>query len=208
MTKLVIDTNILQSANTGRGTQIETKERGDIAREFLEEFLNNDSLDLVITQDIQAEYYKHVNFAETGLAEYGSNWLVNMQRTGRVVRPKRDVRNYSLRSDIRKGSRNPDSVDVMLKDVHLIEAAQALEADKTIAGFDEKCRNAFAEICQTIEELKPIIWVNPAVADEKAIEWLRKGAKPEPSRKLEYYLRKKKQRKRKSPSVEVENENV
>lgn len=208
MANLVIDTNVLRSANTGRSIQLETKERGDVAREFLKEYFGKDNLDLVVTEDIQAEYYKHVNFAETGLAEYGSNWLFNMQRVGRVIRPKHDVRNYTLRSQLRTSTLNTDSIEVMLKDVHLIEAAQAPEADKTIIGFDEKCRNAFAEICQIIEELKPIIWVNPAVEDEKAIEWLRKGAKPEPSRKLEYYLRKKKQKKKKLPIVEIEKKDV
>ena len=70
----------------------------------------------------------------------------------------------------------------MLKDFHLIEAA--LTTDQTVIALDEVVRALFGTVCQTMGQLKTIVWVNPDKAEEQAAEWLEAGAEPERQRQL------------------------
>jgi hypothetical protein len=142
----------------------------------------------VVTPELEAEYNKHVNYPNPRFAEFGTSWRTDMQRAGRIIRPKNDVVDNDLREAIRLSSnRDLGKLDIMLKDMLLIEAALAPESDKTIVSQESKVRNAFAENCREIEKLKALVWVNPAKAEENAIEWLKNGAKAEEGRYLESF---------------------
>ena len=70
----------------------------------------------------------------------------------------------------------------MLKDFHLVEAA--LVTDHTVIALDEIVRALFGTACQTIGQMRTIIWVNPDKPEEQAIAWLEAGAAPERHRQL------------------------
>jgi hypothetical protein len=77
----------------------------------------------------------------------------------------------------------------IFKDYCLIEAA--LASDKTVISLDDKtARKLFSQASQNIDEIKEIVWVNPAKNEEKPIEWLMNGAPPETQRFLVNYLQK------------------
>ncbi|HLN32763.1 MAG TPA: hypothetical protein VK395_33850 [Gemmataceae bacterium] len=78
--------------------------------------------------------------------------------------------------------KDSDVLAIVLKDCHLLEAA--LATDSRIASLDEKARHHCAELAVAIEEMRAIIWVNPDVPEEGAIEWLEQGAPAEKRRRL------------------------
>jgi len=71
---------------------------------------------------------------------------------------------------------------VMVKDLRLVEAAIA--TDLTVISLDNQVRKCFANAALQVDELKGIIWVNPAETAEKTLDWLQKGAEPEIERSL------------------------
>ena len=73
-------------------------------------------------------------------------------------------------------------VRAMLKDLHLIEAA--LVSDQTVLSLDETVRRHFSNTAILVDDLKVVIWVNPVLKRERAIAWLKDGAKPDASRLL------------------------
>ncbi len=70
----------------------------------------------------------------------------------------------------------------MLKDFHLLEAA--LVTDRTVIALDEIVRALFGTACQTMGQIKSVVWVNPDKAEEQPLVWLEEGAEPEPHRQL------------------------
>ena len=72
---------------------------------------------------------------------------------------------------------------ILLKDIHLIEAA--LSMDRIVVSLDEKAKFHFASLVVQLPDLNQIMWVNP-VADETVIEWLKEGAVPDKKRCLGY----------------------
>ncbi|XXX76695.1 hypothetical protein WMF30_54505 [Sorangium sp. So ce134] len=70
----------------------------------------------------------------------------------------------------------------MLKDVHLIEAAQA--ADRTILSLDDAARGLFAGASRQVRALRTIVWVNPGSEGDRARAWLAAGAPPEAAHRL------------------------
>jgi hypothetical protein len=69
-----------------------------------------------------------------------------------------------------------------MKDCHLIEGALFL--DKRIASLDEQVRSHLASLANLVDCIKPILWLNPTIAKEKAVHWLENGAPDEKSRRL------------------------
>jgi hypothetical protein len=47
-----------------------------------------------------------------------------------------------------------------------------------------KLRAATIDGWQSYNALRQVVWVNPAMEDEKVIEWLEQGAPLKPSRRL------------------------
>ena len=70
----------------------------------------------------------------------------------------------------------------MEKDAHLIEAA--LQFDGIVLSRDETMRQLLNEAAHEIQELRNILWANPAIEDEGVLLWLERGAKMEAARRL------------------------
>ncbi len=68
------------------------------------------------------------------------------------------------------------------KDAHLLEAAIA--TDKLVSSRDDHARSAFRDAAVSLQELRPIVWVNPTRCEESPIRWLLDGAQAEPHRML------------------------
>jgi hypothetical protein len=122
---------------------------------------------VVMCKEIAREWKKHQS-------RYSSNWLAAMQSKGKIVRveiPEDKVLTEKLeRLDVgEKGLR------AMLKDLHLVEAAR--QTDFRIVSGDEAARGLFRLASEQIDELRPILWVNPVIEEDNCIEWLKAGAK-------------------------------
>jgi hypothetical protein len=90
----------------------------------------------------------------------------------------------ALRRRIERAAGHEKVADILLKDLHLIEAA--LASDKRIASLDDRARSHFRQAANSVALLRDICWVNPCNPDEEAVEWLRAGAPAEKHRKLGY----------------------
>jgi hypothetical protein len=66
----------------------------------------------------------------------------------------------------------------MRKDVHLLEAA--ISTDNRIASEDDTARGFF----RGIRHARAVLWINPALEEEGAVEWLGRGARIESRRQL------------------------
>ncbi|WP_437755589.1 hypothetical protein [Sorangium sp. So ce1389] len=87
-----------------------------------------------------------------------------------------------LRGEIEAVSATEPAREAMLKDVHLVEAAQM--ADRTILSLDDTARGLFASASPRVRALRTIVWVNPGSEGDRAQAWLHDGAPPEPAYRL------------------------
>ncbi len=126
------------------------------------------------SQAIKAEWDKHQS-------PFAAQWLESMMKF-KKLRAVKDEPVVELREAIERHASDPHVAPIMLKDVHLIEAA--LATDGRVASLDENARGHFGQLAATLHLLRRIIWVNPAVVEEKAIDWLEKGTPAKPSRRL------------------------
>jgi hypothetical protein len=110
-----------------------------------------------------------------------ARWLVSMQNL-KKLRVITDGPSDALREAIRAHSNDDNVVNKMLKDAHLIEAA--METDGRVASLDENARGHFARLAASFDSLRKIVWVNPALEEEQAVEWLEDGAPNERWRRL------------------------
>jgi len=69
---------------------------------------------------------------------------------------------------------SPDSIR---KDLHLVYAA--LDAAGPVASGDRAIRRRLAVAVPKAPELRDLVWIDPAAADARIIEWLNQGAPPE-----------------------------
>lgn len=76
---------------------------------------------------------------------------------------------------------NPESIR---KDLHLVYAA--LQTAGPVASRDGAIRRRLAIAVPKAPELRALMWVDPANADVRAIEWLGRGAPLEEERMLGY----------------------
>jgi hypothetical protein len=131
---------------------------------------------VVWTEAIRTEWKKHQS-------QFTQTWFASMIARKQVCwinAPTDD----QLRGNIERHTVSEKKRDAMLKDTHLIEAA--LQADKIVISMDEKVRHAFGEVTQKIQPLALIVWGNPCVSEEAAIDWLQHGAPLEKERLLGY----------------------
>ncbi|WP_437658347.1 hypothetical protein [Sorangium sp. So ce1182] len=70
----------------------------------------------------------------------------------------------------------------MLKDAHLVEAAQM--TDHTVVSLDEHVRALFGAASARVSLLKTVVWANPGREPEGCSRWLEDGAPPQPHRRL------------------------
>ena len=104
------------------------------------------------------------------------------RRVDRIDPPEYD----ELQDKVKNTADNENEIEVMQKDLHLLEAA--IETDKTIISLDETVRELFARATQQVGKIRGIIWVNPdRTTEEQPITWLQNGAPPEAHRQLSTY---------------------
>ncbi|MGO9270745.1 MAG: hypothetical protein ACLQOO_10925 [Terriglobia bacterium] len=128
----------------------------------------------VATDEIDREWKNHA----TSLAR---QWQASMVARRKRV-PFKAFPDASLRAAISRIARTDGDREAMLKDTHLIEAA--LQARSPIVSTDDTARDLFRGVAPRIPRLKNVVWVNPVRAEEKALEWLKEGAKADPARRL------------------------
>jgi hypothetical protein len=126
------------------------------------------------SQAIKAEWDHHQS-------SFAEQWLVTMLRLNKL-QTVRDEPLGELREAINEHSSDPNVVSKMLKDAHLFEAA--LATDVRIASRDINARGHFARLAAALQALKGIMWVDPTVEGEHAVDWLEKGAPLQRSRLL------------------------
>ena len=100
----------------------------------------------------------------------------------RILRVEPEPIDTAIRLKVPKTTESLKEIEAMLKDVHLIEAA--LATDSTVIALDEIVRALFGAACQTIGQMKSIVWINPDKPEEQILLWLENGAEPEKSRQL------------------------
>ena len=122
---------------------------------------------VVMCREIDREWKKHQS-------RYSSGWLVAMQSRGKIVRI--EIPEDSKLSDkLERLDIGEKGIKAMLKDLHLVEAAR--QTDLRIVSSDEAARGLFRAASEQIDELRPILWINPIIEQDDCIEWLKAGAK-------------------------------
>ena len=167
----VIDASVARSAGSENATYPTSIE----CRDFLKCMLNA-SYGIVMSSDIYAEWSDHAS-------RFSRKWLVQMNGRKRIIGIG-DVKNDVLRKRICATVIDTDQQAAMEKDCLLLEAA--LASDNTIFSLDETVRSLFRNAAASINEIKAIIWVNPAVTAEMVISWLERGVPNEKERQLGY----------------------
>ncbi len=165
--RLVIDADVAQSAGTKEDPISQS------CREALEAVLDI-CHKVVLTEDIFAEWKRH-------RSNFTAVWMKSMAARRKWVILK-EVTNADLRVRIDALSLDEQMLDIIRKDVHLVEAA--LETDHIVISRDEKARTLFQKASEEIGELKRIVWTNPVREEEHVNDWLSKGAKLEKSRQF------------------------
>jgi hypothetical protein len=165
----VIDASIARAA----GPPESKHPTGALCREFLQQ-LRGICHRMAWNDSIKAEWEKHQsNFSKT--------WFISMLSM-RKVRPVPNAADEQFREAISGHSSDAGVVSIMLKDAHLIEAAQA--SDHRVAALDETVRGHFSRMSATYSSLLQILWVNPVLEGDAYIEWLESGAAEEANRQL------------------------
>jgi len=128
----------------------------------------------VMTFAITAEWNNHQS-------HFARRWRRSMEARKQTMRVSVPA-DSKLREKIKRIAASDVAREAMLKDLHLVEAAQA--TDQTVASLDENVRSLFVSASRSAGELKSIVWVNPDKTKEQVLAWLKNGAKPEKKRTL------------------------
>jgi hypothetical protein len=166
---LVVDASVARSAGGEEATYPTSKNCRDCLKAIL-------ALPhrVVMSQPITDEWNKHKSaFART--------WLVSMTARKRILRVEPEQLT-ELRQRVQEITDSQKERDAMLKDFHLIEAA--LATDHTVIALDEIVRALFSMACQTMGQMKSVVWANPDKPEEQPFAWLEGGAEPEKHRQL------------------------
>ena len=123
---------------------------------------------------IKEEWYRH-------RSAFSGTWLVKMMTMNKLVLAD-DEPIPAHMDTIQQFAADPGLVAVMAKDAHLLAAA--IGTDRRILSLDDKIRQHFGGKLRDHEEVGAIVWVNPSVPEEDAVEWLNQGAPMEASRTL------------------------
>jgi len=146
---LVVDADVARSSSPPHSSH----PVGAATRQFL-----MDVLDIchraVMTPEIAAEWKKHAS-------TFARKWRVQMEARKKIVRLQ-PTQHIADRIEILESPEK--SVNAMMKDVHLIEAA--LAADGIVVSMDDTARGLFEEASESVSEIKKVAWLNPK--DSKA----------------------------------------
>ncbi len=144
-------------------------------RDFLKAVLKI-SHRMALSPALSEEWKRH----ESGFAR---RWRVAMTSRKKIVYLEA-VTAARLRSRIERLAVSERERAAMLKDIHLIEAAQA--AGRIVVALDETVRKLFAQASQRMGELKEITWVSPDKIDEEPLTWLEQKGAHDKKRRLGY----------------------
>ncbi len=169
MRNLVIDANVARASGGETAIHPTSKRCRDFLRSVLDVCHR-----IVMTDDLIHEWNNHQS-------RFARRWRTQMTSRKKVIRI--DVKpDRELRTKLKRVGSSNTKLNAMLKDIHLIEAAET--TDKTIISLDDAVRELFRTASGTDAQLKHIVWVNPSKTKERPLDWLQKGAKAEKSRKL------------------------
>jgi hypothetical protein len=112
---------------------------------------------------------------------FARGWLLS-RYAQRLVERLDVTADEALRTRVERVAPEPGVAAIMLKDMHLVEAARASE--QRILSLDDRARHHFRQAAGAVHELRPLCWVNPGKAAEQAAEWLAAGAPADRHRKL------------------------
>jgi hypothetical protein len=144
---LVIDASIAQAAST-----LEAQHpTGSRCRDFLIT-VRGVCHRIAWSEAIKTEWDKHQSI-------FATQWRVSMVNLRQKLRPVKNELLEELRTAIEGHSKDRNVVAIMLKDVHLIEAA--LATDQRIASLDDAVRGHFSQLAATLDSLPEIVWVKP-----------------------------------------------
>ena len=107
----------------------------------------------------------------------GARWRQDM-----ALRDKFILEDVPPDTELRDGIRclrhvSDSEKDIMLKDVHLIEAALAF--DRMILSWDRQARLHFLRCASLHHLFKGVIWISPDECGGRFKRWIRLGADPE-----------------------------
>ena len=168
--RIVIDASVARSAGSGKNAN----ELSGPCRAVLN-----------VVADLHRVAFSAESFEEWKRHErdFARRWRVRMVARKRVVF-LRDTEDSSLRDDLASSCRSARDQKAIRKDAHLIEAA--VRTDRIVISRDDTVRNLFRRACQTIRQVREVLWANPEVEEEQVAAWLQDGARDEPVRKLGY----------------------
>lgn len=169
---LVVDASVARSSGGEEATYPTSKNCRDCLKTIL--VLPHR---VVMSKPISDEWSKHKS-------QFARTWLVSMTAKKRILRVEPEPIDEAIRLKISKTTESQREVEAMLKDIHLIEAA--LATDHTVIALDEIVRALFGTACQTIGQMKNIVWINLDKPEEQISVWLENGAEPEITRKLAF----------------------
>jgi len=96
-----------------------------------------------------------------------------------------DASNPDLRRKIMSSAHSKKDCVVMIKDVHLLEAASV--TDNSIISMDETVHDLFKDASSKVGEIRTILWTNPDRDYEEKIRWLEEGAELKEKWKLAWH---------------------
>ncbi len=164
--RLVIDASIAGSA-TAKDVPVSRN-----CREFLLAILEICHR-IVMTPELRAEWKAHqTKFVRT--------WLRQMRGRKKII--PCDEPSTAGVAKILNAVSSEHEREAVHKDLLLLTAA--LATDRRIASRDDRTRNILRNKCAAIRDIAGIVWVNPANEEENVLDWLKRGAPIEESRKI------------------------
>ncbi len=160
--RLVVDTSVARASGGG----IAQDDTSISCREFLLTLRDNTKHQIVMSDALELEWSRHQS-------RFARRWLIAMESKRRVFHIGMPTQR-KLRLKVQRAAETKTASDAMLKDMLLIEAAYY--TDKIIISLDETVRKYFDVTSEHVPALKYIIWVNPCITEEIAIDWLKSGA--------------------------------
>ncbi|XXT19398.1 hypothetical protein WME94_55160 [Sorangium sp. So ce429] len=167
--RLVIDASVARAAGGEGATFPLSKHCRDVLKTVLDVCHR-----AVMPASIRDEWNKHQSV-------FATRWRVAMVARKKLILDDTPS-DALLRGEIEAASATEPGREAMLKDVHLVEAAQM--ADRTILSLDDTARGLFASTSRRVPALRTIVWVNPGSEGDRAQAWLHDGAPPEPAYRL------------------------
>lgn len=129
---------------------------------------------VVVTGPIEEEWDNHSS-------RWALIWRREMEDSKKLLTPE-VCQDPELRTEVRALVASSSQITTYLEDdAHLVEACR--EGDLIVASGDKRARRGFASCVSSVDWLGEIVWVNPAT-DSSLVDWLKRGAPSEESRRL------------------------